>query len=242
MTTTLLIDGDITLYQVASAIEEPIHWGNDFWTLHADAKAAYQSFDYEINKIIKRLGCVESAEIIIAFSDPTKNWRMGVLPSYKHNRKNKRKPVIYVALREYAKANYITAEYPSLEADDVLGILSGDDKIIVSDDKDLRTIPGQLYSPMKDDHIEITEIEADRNHLIQTLTGDSVDGYPGCPGIGPKRAEAVLKNSTWSEVLEAYIKAGLNEQAALQQARVAKILRKEDWDDKNKEVILWNPK
>jgi hypothetical protein len=39
---------------------------------------------------------------------------------------------------------------------------------------------------------EITEAQADRFHMIQTLTGDVTDGYPGCPGIGPVKAEQIL--------------------------------------------------
>ena len=234
----LLIDGDIILYKIASAVEEPIHWGDDFWTLHGDAAAAKDSFDQEIERLQNRL---EVSQICIALSDPKHNWRIEIMATYKHNRRNKRKPVVYRALRDHAIAQYTTAQYPGLEADDVMGVMSQEDRIIVSDDKDLRTIPGQLYNPSRDDHIEITEEEADRNHLLQTLTGDTVDGYTGCPGIGPKRAQAVLKKGTWDEVVEAYLKAGLNEDVALGQARVARILRPNEWNPKTEEVILWNP-
>lgn len=236
--TMLLIDGDIILYQISAAVEEPIDWGDDFWTLHGDVRVAKASFDHEIQKLLKRL---EASSAIIALSDPKNNWRMSILPTYKHNRKGKRKPVVYTPLREYVIENYETAVSPALEADDVLGILSGKGRIIVSDDKDLRTIPGELYRPTKDDHIEITEEEADRYHLFQTLTGDSVDGYSGCPGIGPKKADVVLKEGTWDEVVEAYLKAGLNEETALVQARVARILRPNEWNKKEEEVLLWNP-
>ncbi len=64
-------------------------------------------------------------------------------------------------------------------------------KIIVSEDKDMRTIPGWLYNPGPNKDIEpkyINEFEADRYHLYQTITGDSTDGYKGCPGAGPIRA------------------------------------------------------
>ena len=235
----ILIDGDILLYKAASAVEEPIHWGDDFWTLHADAGSAKDSFDREIERLQKRL---EVSEVCVALSDPDHNWRLEVLATYKHNRRDKRKPVVYQALREHATETYETVQYPGLEADDVLGILSGEGRIIVSDDKDLKTIPGQLYTPARDDHIEITVEEADRNHLLQTLTGDTVDGYSGCPGIGPKRAQAVLKEGTWDEVVEAYLKAGLSEEVALGQARVARILRPDEWNHETEEVVLWIPK
>ena len=234
----LLVDGDILLYKAATSVEIEIDWGDDFWTLHADASAAKTAFDQEIRRLQKRL---DTAEVTVALSDPHYNWRLEVLATYKQNRRGKRKPVVYRALKEYAKSRYETAEIPGLEADDVLGVLSGPDHIIVSEDKDLKTIPGVLYNPAKDSRVEITTEEADRNHLLQTLTGDSVDGYSGCPGIGPKRAAALLERGGWEEVVGAYVKAGLSEHAALGQARVARILRPSEYNHETEEVLLWNP-
>ena len=135
-----------------------------------------------------------------------------------------------------------------LEGDDVLGLLAGDSKIkggtiIVSIDKDLKTIPGFHYNPMRREEgvIEVTMAQANYNHLLQTLTGDAVDGYSGCPGIGPKKAEKVLENPSWESVVSAYNKAGIEEEDALIQARVARILRYGEYDKVKKEPILWNP-
>jgi DNA polymerase-1 len=238
LTKSLLIDGDIFLYQVASAVEEPTHWGDDIWTLHSDMRTAREVFDMEIKKLQKRLNV---KKVVIALSDPDRNWRRSVLHSYKANRRGNRKPVVYVPLREHAAETYETVWYPTLEADDVLGLLATEDTIIVSDDKDLKTIPGTLYVPYKDELLEVTQENADRYHLVQTLTGDSVDGYKGCPGIGPKKAEKVLEEGTWDEVVEAYEKAGLSESVALVQARVARILRSGEYNYKTKEVNLWKP-
>ena len=33
---TLLIDGDILIYKIATLNEEPTHWGEGLWTLHCD--------------------------------------------------------------------------------------------------------------------------------------------------------------------------------------------------------------
>ena len=74
--------------------------------------------------------------------------------------------------------------------------------------------------------IEVTEEDANYNHLLQALTGDAVDGYSGCPGIGIKRASRLLDaDASWDSVIAAYDKAGLTEEDALVQARVARILR-----------------
>jgi DNA polymerase-1 len=107
----------------------------------------------------------------------------------------------------------------------------------------MKQIPGKLVRWPNTDIVEVTEEEADYFHMVQTLTGDATDGYSGCPGVGPVRAEKLIKNMTdpWTEVVKAYEKAGLSEQDALVQARVARILRASDYDFRRKEVKLWTP-
>jgi 5'-3' exonuclease len=86
------------------------------------------------------------------------------------------------------------------------------------------------------------------------LVGDTADGYPGLPSVGPKKAEALLKDVfkthkawtlncpwAWDAVKAAYIARGLTEADAIKQARLARILRNEDWDAVKKEPILWSP-
>ena len=46
----LLIDGDVVAYKIASVCEEPVHWGNDFWTLHADAYEGKTQVDIWISE------------------------------------------------------------------------------------------------------------------------------------------------------------------------------------------------
>jgi hypothetical protein len=48
------------------------------------------------------------------------------------------------------------------------------------------------------------------------------------------------KGYTWDTVVEAYEKAGLTEDDALVTARLARILRAEDYDGVN--IKLWEPK
>jgi DNA polymerase-1 len=57
----------------------------------------------------------------------------------------------------------------------------------------MQTVPGLLFNPNKDKKVRrITPEFAQRFHLYQTLIGDQTDGYPGCPGCGPKAAEQLL--------------------------------------------------
>lgn len=256
-----LIDADILTYQAAIVSEQAHDWGDGMWTLHAFEQDGIAAFNGILNSIVEKS---QAKEFLLAFSDKD-NWRKSVLPTYKSNRAGVRKPMLLKFLREYAESTYTTLCKPELEGDDVIGIYATfksklepvREFIICSIDKDLRTIPGKHYNFNKDEFFEVSEHEADKWHMVQTLTGDTTDGYTGCPGVGPVGAEKILKAALdegtpwanpqqlreiyWKHVLKAYDKAGFGEEEALVQARVARILRAEDYDDIAKKVILWTP-
>jgi len=84
--------------------------------------------------------------------------------------------------------------------------------------------------------------DAQRNFYTQVLTGDTTDGYKGIPGIGPKKAEAILgSRPDWGIVIHAYQKAGMTETDAKSQARLARILRWSEWDASEGTLKLWEP-
>lgn len=237
----ILVDADILLYQACSAAEEETDWGDDVWSLTTDLKEAKAMFQDRLAAIEERLN---SHKVTLCISDKV-NFRKTVYPNYKSNRKKTRKPLGYPAMVEWARGKYDCITLPGLEADDVLGIFATmppnkAQAIMVSDDKDLLTIPGRLYRPMSDELMTITEAEADYNFLMQTLTGDTTDGYPGLKGYGPKTAEKLLgSRPVWSLVEQAYIKAGQTREDALVQARLARILRWTDWDAQDFKPILF---
>ena len=255
-----LIDADILAYQAAAVSEKATDWGEGLWTLHAFEEEAALAFETSLNRVLEK---VEATNFFLAFSDST-NWRKDVLPTYKGNRAETRKPMLLKWVRQYAqKYNCITI--PTLEGDDVLGIWATTKSkldpvrefIICTTDKDLKTIPGKHYNFGRDEFFEVSEHQADYWHMMQTLTGDATDGYVGVPGCGPKTAEKILQKALdegtpwanpqqlreiyWKHVVAAYDKAGFGEEEALVQARVARILRAEDYDDVQKKVILWTP-
>ena len=131
------------------------------------------------------------AEMILFFSDSS-NFRKTVDPSYKGHR-NRKKPCGYKRLIAALHNRYKVIIKPDLEADDALGIYatSNDDCIIVSPDKDMKQIPGRLYN--LDEHFTITPQQGWQWFLIQTLAGDSTDGYSGAPGFGVKQAQNFLR-------------------------------------------------
>jgi DNA polymerase-1 len=249
----LLIDGDGLLYGSTLAAEFETRWDHDNHVLACNFEEAKEAFQNQIRRIREACGSEES---FIAFTEASHTvFRIYVWPAYKANRANNRKPLGFARLREWAFTEYQCFMQEGLEADDILGIWHTRNPkqhtIIVSDDKDMKTIPGKLYRRESGKWAlqNITPIEADRFWMMQTLTGDTTDGYPGCPGIGPARAEKILAKSEipavewwWPLVVEAYEKAGLTEDDAITQARCARILRTEDWDAGKKKPILWSPK
>lgn len=80
---------------------------------------------------------------------------------------------------------------------------------------------------------------------MQTLAGDQTDNYPGCPGVGMKTADKLLdgliQKDMWSCVVERFNKAGLEEEEALLQARLAHILQVGEYDFDTNSVVMWTP-
>ncbi len=240
----LLIDADITAYSSTTRAEEEIQWDADTWTIHTDLSRAKEHFQYLLKSYQEATG---EKEFKLCFSGKD-NFRKVLNPTYKSNRKG-RKPVGYSALKEWAIQEYPSMCKDTLEADDCMGILATKFKgktIIVSMDKDLLTIPGKMYRTSPDGSGEwhdTDDKEADYRFLLQSMTGDSTDGYSGIPGVGPKKAEELLRKhgAVWKTVEDAYLKAGLTKEDALLNARMARILRQEDWDFENEQVKLWKP-
>lgn len=250
--TLLLIDGDQFVFKATAAVEKEIKWDDQNHVLACNLNESWDNLVGMLKRIFDRF---DTHEHVLTFSSPP-NFRTTVDPTYKNNRVKMRKPLCYAELRQMVEGSYKCLAMPGLEADDVMGILAtkpGKTKrIIVSQDKDMKTIPGALWDGK--DLVHITQEQADRFHLYQTLIGDTSDGYKGCPGVGPVKADAILDNpdkdnmprtvgEMWSRVVTAYAKV-FNEEAeaaALQQARLARILRWSDWDSKSKQPILWQP-
>jgi len=241
----LLIDGDILLYKIAMNNEVETHWGDGLWTLHSDANICKADVDLVIDDLGASL---EADDYVVALTD-SKNFRKDVLPTYKNNRKDKRKPLALKELREYVIKKHRGIVWDNLEADDVMGIMATEpteeERIVVTIDKDLKTVPCNLSS----DGLNVQRIPerlADYWFMIQTLTGDKVDGYDGVEGIGIKTAEKLIKKYTnvplldlWKIVKKIYVDKGYTEAEALQQARVARILRHGEYNKKTGKVKLW---
>jgi 5'-3' exonuclease len=240
-----LIDADIVAFKAAAAVEQAVEWGDGLWTLHAWEHEGIDYCQSYLNNVLANLG---DGELKLFLSDKH-NWRKDILPSYKASRKSSRKPLILAALKQYMVNEWAAVSVSYLEADDLLGITatSEPDCVIVSEDKDLLTIPSLIYNPAKDVKPKrLSEFSAFYNHMFQTLVGDRTDGYDGCPTIGPVKAQRILneaetKADLWDAVVATYKKNKLGQKAALQQAQVAYICQASNFNTKTGKVTPWLP-
>ena len=260
-----IVDADSIIFSVAATSEMRVAGATpeeDTWLATVSEDDAYREVCDKIDALIGDAACEEA---IICLSSRKKCFRYDLLPTYKANRKGGRSPqyrqMLTDRLATDEDAYYRILRVEGLEADDVCGIAADSiraaplrEPVVISIDKDLLQIPGWNYNPGVHGNnyaarlTYVTEEDAFRAHLYQTLVGDSTDGYTGIPGWGPKRATKLLDACAhlspaqqWQWVVEAFRKKGLDAETALVQARVARILRAENWDVETKEVRLWDP-
>ena len=242
---TLLIDADWLIYSSCCSCEQDVKWDENLHTLHCDERDIHEMIDGRVEYYQKIAD--DDDEVVMCFTQyPT--FRHTIFPEYKANRKNKRKPLAFHAVIEQINQRYKSASYTGLEGDDVMALLATSKQypnpVIVSPDKDMRTVPCTLLA--NDDMELITKKKADRHWMIQSLTGDTTDNYKGIPGCGPVTAEKILGDAKtlpdmWNKVVEAYEKKKQTFADAVLTAQLARILRKGDYDFKTQEVTLWTP-
>lgn len=310
MRTHLLIDGDIIAFIAAAACQDIVEDSFGYVYPFANKTKGQVLVDNILFSLEQGLRLPDGdVTKTVVLSDPEDNWRKQLDPTYKGNRDPAAKPLLLGHLKQYLRDAYGAFHWPSLEADDTLGILATaatprglectrggqcfigpDDRcpsckhhpepprtIIVGRDKDFRQIPG-LHHQWKDldgkGKMRVREVspwEATRWHLIQTLAGDPIDGYAGCPGLGVERASKVIDSPVllvpqagvktrgvnkgeevtrwfseptadyWACIASHYRKAGLTEEDALLQARLANILHHDQYDRSKEAITLWEP-
>jgi 5'-3' exonuclease len=246
--TTVLCDADVVLYRWASVAQKVWKWDpKDPEDVSVSLEPVEEIKDGIKSEIVDLMDATDADAVVLALTDEV-NWRKAVLPSYKGNRTVR--PLMLAELREWAAATFKTFKRPTLEGDDILGILATSNiipgRVIVSSiDKDLRTVPCTLYNPMKQELVTISEEEADWWHLMQTMMGDVVDNYKGIPGIGEVKATKLLleceDSHPWRAMVELAETKGMTEAELLVQAQVARICRASDYDFEHKRVRLWHP-
>lgn len=257
-----IIDGDIDLFRIAAVHQKhstPILGMEDegpigMKSLAVMVKELEDIFTY----YAEQTHC--GSYVVMLSGSTANNFRKKLLPTYKGNRKKSVRPPQIGPLRDalLTHPSMAVRQRDNLEGDDLCGIFStaqrgkGRRTVVVTLDKDMRTLPGNHYNPAKPDEgiFKVTPKEAALYHMTQTLTGDPTDHYKGCRGIGPKKAFKLLEGcsgrsvedyyrSLWKVVVDTYESRGYTKADALVQARCARILQSTDWNPKTKRINLW---
>ena len=266
---TALIDADVIVYRASAVAQQELDWRDGMGeTMHLRPEMAVDIAMKIVRDWLKRCMC---KDYLLCWSDrsfPKASFRYYLLPSYKGNRTAPR-PILHDHVAEAMKEEMEGIMMPGLEGDDVLGVLltsaPKERYVCVSIDKDMLTVPGRHFNPMKIDAEvrHITPRVADRYWMLQTLTGDTVDNFKGCPGIGEVSAPDVLGDARyiyemWPRVVNAFRSANYRSSRvpeeslefwkkhgpiahAIQQAQCARILRKGDYNRRTKRVRVWHP-
>ena len=252
-----LIDGEILCYHAVTSREFLLETEEEGEIFHV---LAFDQCKDDLALRIKTILKETSSNSCTLFFGGMENFRKKIEPSYKANR-SPYKPMGYNKLVDWCRCEYDTYTTNRIEADDALGIwhtnpASLAETIIVSNDKDMRTIPGLLYNHTRpEDGIQnITEQQACAFWGYQTLVGDTADGYKGCPGVGPKGAQAILdrfnkskltgkrlQKAVFNQVCSFFLEANLTKKDALVQARLARILHHGEYNLKTSTPKLWTP-
>lgn len=247
--TRALIDGDVLCHRFGAKHTHQVE--EDFEICEPERLKA------DVTQFIKNLLVELSAhEYTMFLSVPTdEGFRRKLNESYKSNRNGLKKPQGHAVVKQYLLDEYDAVIVSELEADDCIGIaatnpywLDKEDRVMCSVDKDFLTVPGTFYNWNNQEYHNTTEEEANYMWMLQTLMGDSVDGYKGLPRVGPKKASKILGESEgqsldelWALVVSAYEEKEFPIEEAIMNARMARILRHGDYDRKKKEPILWAP-
>ena len=188
MRRTAVLDGDMFVYKVGHAAMKEIMF-DEYVISIGDYPEAVVALENWIDAVTKK---IDVDGFTIAFTSKN-NFRKEIYPEYKANRTKNKKPYLVKQLQEYCERTYKCLTVDGLEADDIIGQAMTNprfgDVIGVSMDKDMLTIPGATFNPDKDAIVQRTSLlDATVKFYVQTLTGDAVDNYKGCPGIGEVKA------------------------------------------------------
>ena len=213
---TVYVDGDILLYEVAFATQKNIYHiyveGIEVWIgsdkrlinkIFKDIDYGYEKYTYvqpllsAINTYKTRLKTYAkmfgTTNIEVVLTGPT-NFRDEVAISrpYKGTR-TQDKPYNYPELKVYMiEEGAIVTE--NEEADDYLSYMTYNkyNTVNVTIDKDAYNTPSYIYNTNKGELTYVSEEDATKNFWTQVLTGDSVDNIPGLPNCGKVGAHILL--------------------------------------------------
>jgi len=240
-----LIDSDSLIYKYAAINQEVIEWDENTHTILTDWAATKAGFEEALQGILE----ITDADDYLLVLSPKKTFRYDLLPSYKGNRKEPKFPLeLLMPLRAWVTKTFKTHVPTYVEADDYCVWRMYEEPnewVLCHIDKDLNQATGIHYNYNKGEGYEVTQEEADLMFYKQILTGDTSDGYGGCPGIGEKRASKILdslditnEKEVWEAIVETYAVKGFTVNDVLIQARMARMLRPSEYNGDDS-IVMW---
>mgnify|MGYP003638576632 FL=1 len=192
-----LIDGDVLIYRAINKSEKDNIKPND-------------AFDQTLKAIKDETACQEYSLHVSGKG----NFRKEIKQTYTvYKGKRKEKPPQFRALKDYIMEKYNPITHDGLEADDTISIEANkyikENQLymLITIDKDLKTIGGLFYNLMYNNLIAVSKIDAIEFFHEQLLTGDTVDNIPGIEGIGKVKAGQILKNKDIKAQFESIVNA-----------------------------------
>ena len=183
-----------------------------------------------------------------------RNFRYDVYDMYKANRKNTRYPQGMGAVKRKLLETYDGGIHSTYEADDIVVLrkrINPDKYVLCAVDKDVyKSVVGKHFNYYRSAHynidmkwVETEAVDAYKFPYLQTLMGDSTDNIPGCPGIGPKKAEKAIEGlvtpcDMWKAVVKLFKAKKLPIHDAIRDMRLVN-MHQLDVDEKT--INLWSP-
>jgi len=197
----LIIDGDIVAYRASASAYRKNPDGSKTDLAEGIARSRV---DETMETLMQQL----HARSHSVYLSGDKNFRHFLYPEYKANR-TAPKPKWLEDCKEHLVTQWGGDVVNGYEADDAMCMEATErgagNCIITSIDKDLRQIEGTHFDWVKQERVDISELDAAYNFYYHVLVGDAADNIKGCPKIGPVKATNALKAGSgpedWFEIV-----------------------------------------
>lgn len=212
----LLIDGDVVAYKIAFISEDK----DEQYAKTATDDFLNNMVDYFCEFLYPQTATHDTSDPVSIYLTGKESFRKEIDPTYKENRKDKKKPkhlelirqhMIDVAGAKIAKNGF--------EADDCMAYrqtqLGNKNSVIFTVDKDLMMVPGYYYNFDNQTLTYNLPFSCIKHFYSQLLTGDAVDNIKGIEGVGPVGAKKLLSGCVSEEQMFQVVQGQYNDDARM---------------------------
>lgn len=152
---------------------------------------------------------------------------LATIRPYKGNRDSSMKPYYMADIKSQMISDYAAVVLDDCEADDGIAIAQynyanlGKKSILVTQDKDLRMVPGDYFDLPKNKLGTVTPSEGIRWFFKQVLMGDSTDNIEGIHRMGKVKASKIIDELNTDNELEMWLECVNQYEIALKNPKVA---------------------